>query len=354
MSVRRSNGEDEAELRRSAAEWCVLMASGTAGTAEKARFAEWVTSSPRHLAEYAAHESLWHESARFGPWLGLDSRVVSLYPMQHGASVARPGRGRRPRLAALAASLAVLAVMTSWLLLASLPHGGEAPQRYATAVGENRLLTLEDGSLVELNTASTARVEYDENRRRIRLESGEGFFTVRKDPDRPFLVVWGKTEVRALGTAFNVKAVDDILAVTVLEGSVLVSESDDPDAGDGEGAANWQRSLSADRQLVVRREIAGPAIVEHEVEADLVTSWRQNKLAFSDVRLRDVVADFNRYNRRRILLSGKGLEEIRISGTFDPRDPEGFARTVAKIADADLSDIIADRIVLSSGSRELP
>lgn len=349
MSASRTDDEDE--LRRNAAQWCVLMASGTAGTAEKARFAEWVTASPRHLAEYAAHESLWNEAARFGPWLGLDSRVVSLYPMRRGALSARTGRGRRPRLAALAASFAALVAIASWLLLGSLPHDNEAPLRYATAVGENRLLTLEDGSLVELNTASTARVEYDASRRRIRLESGEGFFTVRKDPDRPFLVVYGETEVRALGTAFNVKAVDDTLAVTVLEGTVQVSGPDDPDAGDGAEGASWRRSLTADRQLVVRKEAAGPAIVEHEVEAELVTSWRQNKLAFSDAPLRDVVADFNRYNRRRILLSGKGLEDIRVSGTFDPRDPEGFARTVAKIADADLSDRIVDRIVLSSGTR---
>lgn len=341
-------GEEE-ELRRRAAEWCVVMASGNAGKAEKAGFAEWVTASPRHLEEYAALESLWDEAARFGPWLGHDTRVVSLYPMRRSPMTGRltPAAPRPSRaLAALLAILAILAIMTVFLLGTSGPSG-DALLRYTTVLGENRLLTLEDGSLVELNTDSAVTVDYNAERRLLQLESGEGFFTVRKDPARPFIVRSGATEVRAVGTAFNVKAVDDALSVTVLEGAVLVSGNDDDPADGVEDSSAWQRSLSADRQLVVRKEPAGAALVERDVAARLITSWRHNKLSFTDAPLGEVVADFNRYNRRRILLAGENLGGLRISGTFDPRDPDAFARTVAKIAGLRLSDGVADKIILS-------
>lgn len=72
-------------------------------------------------------------------------------------------------------------------------------------VGEMPVVTLEDGSVVQLNAASAIAVEFTEKRRVIRLLRGEAFFQVAHGADRPFTVMAGTTSVTALGTAFDVR-----------------------------------------------------------------------------------------------------------------------------------------------------
>ena len=93
----------------------------------------------------------------------------------------------------------------------------------STAVGEQRSITLADGSLIKLNTRTTIRHRFDESTRRVELIEGEALFDVARDEQRPFIVTAGATEVRVLGTSFNVYKQSDLEAtVSVLEGRVTV------------------------------------------------------------------------------------------------------------------------------------
>ena len=94
---------------------------------------------------------------------------------------------------------------------------------YETRVGEQNAITLVDGTVIELNTASRVQVDYTAQRRSIRLMQGEAFFTVNKDPHRVFEVAAGSGVVRAIGTAFAVRFNEQALTVSVTEGKVALA-----------------------------------------------------------------------------------------------------------------------------------
>src|SRR5690606_12600450 len=93
---------------------------------------------------------------------------------------------------------------------------------YRTAVGERLAVTLDDGSVLTLNTDSRALVQYGDGIRGVTLEKGQALFEVAKNPELPFVVTAAGRKVTALGTAFDVRVTDDRLAVTLIEGRVAV------------------------------------------------------------------------------------------------------------------------------------
>src|SRR5690606_18639485 len=94
---------------------------------------------------------------------------------------------------------------------------------YITQVGEQRSVSLSDGSAILLNTNTQVRVDYRPDSRDVRLLQGEAEFTVAKDVERPFRVYAGNERVQAVGTAFTVYIQDNKIDVTVTEGQVNLS-----------------------------------------------------------------------------------------------------------------------------------
>ena len=74
---------------------------------------------------------------------------------------------------------------------------------------------LHDGSIVELNKGAQISIRYSGDERRVDLLSGEAYFEVAKNPDRPFIVSARGIDVKAVGTAFNVRLHNDSLEVLV-------------------------------------------------------------------------------------------------------------------------------------------
>src|SRR5690606_24942303 len=92
-----------------------------------------------------------------------------------------------------------LALAASLLLgLAVLWWGWDRGAHYATRPGEQQVATLADGSRIALNTDTRVGVQYDAQRRSIRLDRGEAMFEVAHDPNRPFVVIAGETRIEAL------------------------------------------------------------------------------------------------------------------------------------------------------------
>jgi len=121
-----------------------------------------------------------------------------------------------------------------WTSETIIPVQAEAPgtandDQFISFVNDNTrmvLHTLPDNSTVWMHPDS--RIDYpaqfDDNSRRITF-SGEGFFDVKKDPERPFSIITGEMTIRVLGTSFNVKAptANKLIQVSVMTGSVEVS-----------------------------------------------------------------------------------------------------------------------------------
>lgn len=209
---------------------------------------------------------------------------------------------------------------------------------YATGVGEQRLVVLEDGTRMTLNTATSVRIDLGGRRREVMLRAGEALFEVAKDPARPFVVQVGRSEVVAVGTTFNVRfsaaqgASPERLALTLIEGRVALQTS----ARGPAGAPGAALQLEAGERVRVVGPGAGgesPAALQRD-RPDLrqVTAWQRSEAVFDDVALEDAVAEMNRYNRTPIALRGAYAQHgLRISGVYRTGDPGGFARAVAAL-----------------------
>src|SRR5581483_5979713 len=168
---------------------------------------------------------------------------------------------------------------------------------YSTPIGGIESVPIADGSQVTLNTDTRIRVDVDEHQRRVVLDRGEAFFQVAKDPTRPFIVVVGTQRVIAVGTQFSVRREAGEVQVAVTEGKVRVEDlSSSSLVGTPENVFLTPGSVARANDtgvMVQRRSVA-------DVEAQL--SWRSGVLRFRQITLAAAVAEFNRYNVRKIVI----------------------------------------------------
>jgi len=309
MSRERSNRPSN--IVAEAADWHTRMRSGEVLEIDAARFRAWIGSHPEHRREFKEMDALWEELGalahapevlreRNRPW-GDDANETTNLSM----------RERRPTTTfkwALAASVLLVVTAIAWMSLR--PSG-----YYTTGIGEQRVIPLEDGSIITLNTSSELRVNYSAAQRTVQLLSGQANFEVAKDSRRPFIVRAGDGVVRAVGTIFDVNETPNKITVTLLEGSVAVFPV--------RGAAESKVLLAAGEQL----SYANGAAVSRPVIADIarVSAWRTRKLDFSDTRLSEAIAEANRYSKLKIELQAPGLLNAKISGTFEAGKSEALA-----------------------------
>lgn len=216
----------------------------------------------------------------------------------------------RRRWVAAAAAAACAAIACTVAL-----QFGMAIDNYRTAVGEQRVIRLADGSRLTLNTDSAVEVALDDDRRSVSLLRGEASFTVAHDPRRPFLVAADGVTLRAVGTAFNVRLRAQLTEVTVTTGMVAINASD----GD--------RLVPAGRAAVVRPgAIAVTQLADAAIDRRL--AWRSGKLSFDGDTLAQAVEEFNRYRVSPMVIGDPALSGIRIGGTFRADGSAGFAQAL--------------------------
>jgi transmembrane sensor len=240
-----------------------------------------------------------------------------------------------------------------------VPEG--PPSAFATTVGEQRRVALEDGSSVMLNTASEISVKYTQGERNLTLLKGQATFEVAKDASRPFVVRVGHGTVTALGTVFDVYKRDDSVTVTLIEGRVavlpkadaatesgaaLVKNPQAASAGGAPAAAGTAAAivLTAGQQVSYTEGNPVPTRVAADVKRTM--AWREKKMDFQDTLLREAIAEANRYSNVKIELQAPGLEDARMSGVFDT-DGKGFVEGVQAYFGLHAEQVGSDRIVLT-------
>lgn len=269
-------------ILREAAEWLTQLHDGDAGPKEWEAIECWRASSPAHGRAWQRAESL----------LG-DLRGLPGEPLR--ATLEQPAARRRQLLRLLWLPLAPSA---GWLAWQQLRIDGE---RWRSATGEQRPLTLADGTRLLLNTATEIAVDFNAQARSIRLLAGEILVTSAPDP-RPLRVVTADGSVRPIGTRFSVRRAgsDDTSRVVVFEGAVEVD------------AHGRQARVVAGQRLGFGAQ--GPGAVESGVGvAD--EAWTQGMVVARRMRLADLVAELDRYHPG-FLRCHPAVAELRISGTF--------------------------------------
>lgn len=195
------------------------------------------------------------------------------------------------------------------------------PHIYETSIGEQREIVLEDGTLVAMNTDSAIAVSYRGAERRVSLEKGEALFKVHKDPTRPFIVSEENREIRALGTTFMVRRDPEFLAVTLIEGKVVITREVDRQARNVATLKPGER---------LRLFQAAGATIDRPA-MDVIAAWRSGEVMFDDVSLLEAAGELNRYTTTERIIVMPSAASLRISGVFSIREPQAFAATVAAL-----------------------
>ncbi|MDO3382197.1 FecR family protein [Gilvimarinus algae] len=305
-------GADKKPIADTAADWFARRRGARLSASEERAFEQWLAASQEHTLAYAQCELAWELSAAVPEPALSRSLTASASPAKSRYRALSPWR--------MGGAVAASALLVSALLLSRSP---DLSDHYQTEIGEQRVVHLEDGSSVMLNTNSALQVRYSRTERHLQLTRGEAFFTVAKNLDRPFVVEVSGSEVRALGTAFNIeKGVTDI-EVAVTRGLVEVAAP----------ARFWQPEISTrlePGQGVHWRADDQQALKPQAVNLERVTAWQASKLYFEGERLADALAEYNRYTRRQFVLVDDDLADERISGVFNLGDDEALTFALEK------------------------
>lgn len=344
MGSRRSvTGNPAGSLRRNAtvadeaAEWLATLTDSACTIEERQQFAHWLRRSNLHVEEFLqlsvlarqlSEPSIWGNTSAeelIAEALGSQTTVASLVGSLNSGRRRSAFENKRWMLPLSAACVlaTVLAFFLNRDLIGDLFDG--PGHTYATVVGEQRSIALEDGSIVELNTQSSLRTRFTAAERTVELLRGEAIFKVAKDTQRPFRVISGASEIVAVGTAFNVyaRSAGAGTVVTVIEGRVRVGHIDDqasrnPRTGEQHHAGDVELARGEQAVIVPKRPIVRIAL-EDPAKA---TAWTERRLIFEETPLAAVTAEFARYyTAKTIRIADPALAGLHITGVFDASDP---------------------------------
>ena len=154
-----------------------------------------------------------------------------------------------------------------------------------TPKGGQYHIILPDGSKVWLNAASSLRfpTAFTGKERKVEI-TGEVYFEVAHNTKMPFVVTSGETEIKVLGTHFNVMAYSDekVLNTTLLEGSVKVSRA-------GKFAL-----LSPGQQASVRM-ISDDIRIVDDIDIEKEMAWKNGYFQFEDDNLENIMRQISRW-----------------------------------------------------------
>jgi transmembrane sensor len=208
-------------------------------------------------------------------------------------------------------------------------------QVYETTIGQQRTVTLADGSAVQLNTHTRLEVQLNGKLRELHLVAGEALFTVAHDATRPFEVHVGEAVVRAVGTQFNIRRDVRDTTVSVLEGTVLVSaistdesQTSPPNATAHDTPNPGAQALTAGEQIRITARVGLDRLAQPNVQK--AVAWRNRVLTFNGEPLATIAAEINRYNEElQIEVVGKARER-QLIGVFSADDPESLVQFLSQ------------------------
>lgn len=174
------------------------------------------------------------------------------------------------------------------------------------AADEHRKIKLPDGSIVILNNTSTLEfpVSFSGKTREVILK-GEGYFDIRHNAEKPFIVHTGKLSTTVLGTAFNIKAYDheNNVVVTVTRGKVMVKNED-----------KTLGVIVPDQQIVFNKTGMKSSLVP--VVASKIVEWQEKDLYFDDVTMDEAVAQLAKRFNVKIKFANEESKDCRFTATF--------------------------------------
>lgn len=324
--------EQVLRLNHRAGEWYALRQQPGWTAADERALNEWLAQDPAHLEAMNGVSRTWREAEQlktlFPSAYGHAGQAtarqqtprVNRPTVDQGPTSSAAGLSRRPALvsAFVVALVAVVAAGYGW-------HRWDNTANYSlditTSLGELRDIDLPDGSHVALNANSRLQIRYYPRRRETVLDKGEAFFKVGADAGRPFTVDSGTSQVRVVGTAFNVRATPPEFVVQVQDGRVEVRSKALPESpvlalGPGAGIA------------------IDPASGQHRdlpVVPDSIAEWRTGQIYFKRAPLHQVADELSRYLGKPVEVDDTALQTLLVSGLLALKEPERFLQALPSV-----------------------
>ncbi|MBJ9976246.1 FecR domain-containing protein [Pseudomonas sp. S75] len=273
-----------------AARWHVELHCDPSDETVREAHRRWLDADP-------GHRLAWERLGR------LQERFGQIEPGIGRATLHSAYLKRREVMKVLSLLIAAGATGTATWKLAPLPS---LTADLRTATGERKTLELEDGSQLQLNTATAINVRYSATLRELQVVRGEILVETARDPSgRPFIVHTPEGSVRALGTRFLVRSEDAQSRVCVLQHAVEVR------------AAHTLSPVhvGAGEQLLFTQDTVG-SVRTALPQAD---AWTRSMLVVNDWRLQDLIAELQRYRPGYLRCSEK-VANLSISGVFHLQD----------------------------------
>lgn len=278
-----------------AAEWFALLGSGSSSQTDHEQWQAWLAAKPEHRAAWQRVEFFTH---KFNG-LPAQASLSALNP---------PDLQRRQALKALVVFCAV--GLSSWQIWRQR-YWQEWMADYRSGVGEILTITLADGSLVTLDTASAIDVDFSQNLRRLTLVQGEVYIETAPDNSgvhRPFVVDCVEGRVQALGTRFSVRQQANDCHAAVYQGAINIQPA---------GNTALSQTLKAGQATNFTHQQID---IVNNIEAHQ-PAWSQGMLVADNLSLSEFVIQLNRY-RHGYITCAPDIAHLRIVGSFPLNDQE--------------------------------
>ncbi len=237
------------------------------------------------------------------------------------------------KIIAIAASVIITLLSSIYFFEVNTPSSDENWQYITTNRGERKFLTLKDGTEVWLNNESELKVlkGYGEKHRRMELK-GEGYFSVAKNPELPLYIQTKDTEVKVLGTIFNLNSYPESQATTtsLIEGKVSLkieggnhTKEIIMNPGDQvkiSKAKIEKNSINLNLKNLLQKEAI--SYTKADVKAAKVSDmlWVDNKLVFNNLTLSEIAFKLGRWYDKEIIIENDQLRDLSFSGTFEEKE----------------------------------
>ena len=298
------------QIDAEAADWAARLDRGPLPAEQEVQFQDWLRQDVRCTGAFGRIRALALTSERARA-LGPDFDPAAFEPAS-----AFPRRRVLQVGGAIAAS-ALLGMGGIWQVL-------RLRGRFSTGKGETKVVALQDGSVLTLNTDSEVQVRYSDELRSVELIRGEALFDVARNKARPFVVAAGDTNVRVVGTSFSVRRLKAApIQVLVREGIVEVFKPNAVGAQPIRITANTMAVAQADNAAAIAAMPMPVAQLHRQM------AWQKGQIAFEGETLAQAAAEFARYSDTKIIIDDPALAKEEIAGLFKATDPVGFAQTIA-------------------------
>jgi transmembrane sensor len=305
MTAPVANGSIGPNMHAAAERWLVRLLDADAGDPRWAEFERWIAGDPAHASAYRQAEQLWRlgvEAAR-----DPDLKAAANRAMAHVAWSSPTAQLRiwlAPAMAVAAAVCFLGCMVALWWPGLGVNQQGV---RYATRIGQQQAIQLQDGSTLLLDTDSAVVVRYGRRARAVVLLQGRAEFRVRHNDEWPFIVSAGGGTVTDVGTAFQVSiGKHHAVSVVLLEGKVSVA------------TARSKSTLTTGE--AVRFDRAGVVRAPYPADLQAALGWTSGEIMARGWTLSRLVAEMNRYSSMKLELGDAALRNVRITGTFRAGD----------------------------------